>query len=98
MNSSDKTSAQVTTPTDSSKPSSDAQSDSVETTEVMEAPLLTLNPTQKPLIEMTDEELAQWHSNLTRHLQNPQTLAAHARTPRAEKVKVPKEPPPDKYV
>jgi len=66
-------------------------------TEYNEAPLLTINPTGKPLVEMTQDELAKWHAELTQHIQSPQTLQAHVRAPRAERVST-KVPPVDKYV
>ena len=34
-----------------------------------------INP-RKPLVEMTDEELSQWHASLRRPLESPPTLAA----------------------
>lgn len=65
-----------------------------------EAPTLTENPTQKPLTEMTEQELQDWHARLTAHLHNPQTLAAHVRaggtTAKEEKRREPRVDP-NKY-
>ena len=65
--------------TDSSLPSQTAPSPSD-----AQAPLQNLPPGQgllqptKPLIEMTDQELKEWHARLDLHRQ-PQVLAAHLR-------------------
>lgn len=55
------------------------------TTEALESPLLSLPPgasvlaPAKPLAEMTDEELEQWHSRM-RDYQQHQALVAHLRS------------------
>lgn len=79
-------------PSAASESSSDqpALSPEMEAVLTAEAPLLTTNPTGKPLLEMTDDELREWHARLTAHLQSPQTLAAHVRGPAV--ARAPKEP------
>ena len=57
-----------------------------------EAPNLTNNPTGKPLRDMTQEELSEWHARLTAHLQSPQTLLAHVKAPSVKKQSEPREP------
>ncbi len=91
-----------TIPPSTSAPSADSVSSSdpcqtlplpldlpAETVAVLEAeePNLTNNPTGKPLIEMSDEEIREWHARLTAHLQSPQTLLSHVKGPRAVKEK-----------
>lgn len=73
------TESQATTqmPTNSQSPDAPSSSE--------DAPLLSLPPgvsllaPKKPLIEMTDEELAAWDVRQREHLTSPQTLAAHVR-------------------
>ena len=81
MNSNEQASS-PTIPTLTSTPSEKVESSS------LEAPLLTLNPQMKPILEMSDLELAEWHSKLRDIQSNPQTLMAHLRT----KVSVEKGP------
>lgn len=50
-----------------------------------EAPILTNNPTGKPLVEMTDTDLAEWHARMTAHIQSPQTLLSHLKGPSVKK-------------
>lgn len=45
----------------------------------MESPLDSPLLTAKPLVEMTDKELAAWHSRLRSLSLSPPTLAAHIR-------------------
>jgi hypothetical protein len=56
-----------------------------------EAPLLTNNPTGKPLMEMTDEELREYHARLMAHIQSPQTLLSHVKGPSPAKRSEPRE-------
>jgi hypothetical protein len=59
-------------PLETSELPSPAEASPLSTSEIMTTPL-------KPLIEMTDEELSQWHSSLTDLVLSPQKLAAHLR-------------------
>lgn len=71
--------SQPTTPTPTTSPSPDVASDSVE---YNEAPLSALPPGKsviappKPLREMSDQELQEWHSHLCEHRQH-MVMVAH---------------------
>lgn len=79
------------TPTLTSPPSPESPSFS-------EEPILHLPPgtnllsPEKPLIEMTDEELAAWDAKQRQHLTCPQTLISHLRGPVAKSAGKTKEP------
>lgn len=88
MNSNEMESHNTTPMTPFTEPSEDSQSASVVhlamTQEELEAPLLSLEPQRtltskpwKPLIEMTDPELVEFHSWHRKHRLSQQELKAH---------------------
>lgn len=80
----------LTSPESSSaSPPSTPSEPQAPSTDVNEAPLLSLNPVVKPLVEMTDEELQTWHSRHRSAIFTFATLKAEARERSAAKKDAP---------
>jgi len=82
------------TPQTQKPPLVDLQSPSENTTDMnhLEGPLLTVMP-DKPLVEMSDEELSVWHSRHRTHRLSMQALSEHlaARSQKKESVTAQKQ-------